>query len=176
MRLSDAGLRRRTTKLIYPGHRPSPYLTEVAAPRSLGPIVRSHHRQSPCAHACHKAPYISTDSTSAMQPAAKEHASNLERKVGPVHGLTIATTIAKGAKTAASAKPWERATPNQSPIKIAKKKVATALVVPIRYLMTSLTMRLSDAGLRRRQTKLIYPDHRPLFSSPNTRPRDRSNC
>ena len=24
-----------------------------------------------------------------------------------------------------------------------------------------LTMRLSDAGLRRSQTKLIYPDHRP---------------
>jgi hypothetical protein len=36
-------------------------------------------------------------------------------------------------------------------------------------------MRLSDAGLRRRQTNLIYPDHR-LPPWPNeTRPRDRSN-
>jgi hypothetical protein len=38
-----------------------------------------------------------------------------------------------------------------------------------------LTMRLSDAGLRRRPTKLIYPNHRPLLGSPKTRPRDRSN-
>jgi hypothetical protein len=37
------------------------------------------------------------------------------------------------------------------------------------------TMRLSDAGLRRRKTKLICPDHRPLLGSPKTRPRDRSN-
>jgi hypothetical protein len=41
MSLSDAGLRRRQTKLIYPDHRPSAWLTEDAAPRSLEPIVRS---------------------------------------------------------------------------------------------------------------------------------------
>jgi hypothetical protein len=41
MRLSDARLRRRQTKLIYPNHRPSPWLTEDATPRSLEPIVRS---------------------------------------------------------------------------------------------------------------------------------------
>jgi uncharacterized DUF497 family protein len=41
MRLSDARLRRRPTKLIYPDHRPTPWFTEDAAPRSLGPIVRS---------------------------------------------------------------------------------------------------------------------------------------
>jgi hypothetical protein len=40
MRLSDAGLRLRQTKLIYPDHRPSPWLTEASAPRSLQPIVR----------------------------------------------------------------------------------------------------------------------------------------
>jgi len=28
MKLSDAGLRRRATKLIYPDHRPTPWLTE----------------------------------------------------------------------------------------------------------------------------------------------------
>ena len=38
-----------------------------------------------------------------------------------------------------------------------------------------LTMRLSDAGLRQHQTKLIYPDHR-LTPCPNeAAPRDRSN-
>ncbi len=42
MRLRDAGLRRRTTKLIDPDHRPSPWLTEDAAPRSLEPIVRPY--------------------------------------------------------------------------------------------------------------------------------------
>jgi uncharacterized protein len=41
MRLSDAGLRRRQTKLIYPNHRLPPATTEDAAPRSLQPIVRS---------------------------------------------------------------------------------------------------------------------------------------
>jgi hypothetical protein len=36
-------------------------------------------------------------------------------------------------------------------------------------------MRLSDAGLRRRQTKLIDPDHRPPPSLTEDAPRDRSN-
>jgi hypothetical protein len=40
MRLSDAGLRRHPTKLIYPDHRPTPWLIEDATPRSLEPIVR----------------------------------------------------------------------------------------------------------------------------------------
>jgi hypothetical protein len=43
MRLSDAGLRRRQTKLIYPNHRPSPWSTEDAVPRSLEPLVRRQH-------------------------------------------------------------------------------------------------------------------------------------
>jgi hypothetical protein len=40
---------------------------------------------------------------------------------------------------------------------------------------TDLTMRLSDAGLRQRQTKLIYPNHRipPFLIEDATR--DRSN-
>jgi hypothetical protein len=36
-------------------------------------------------------------------------------------------------------------------------------------------MRLSDAGLRQRQTKLIYPDHRPTPCLTEDVPRDRSN-
>ena len=40
MRLSDAGVRRRQTELIYIDHQPSPWLTEDDAPRSLEPIVR----------------------------------------------------------------------------------------------------------------------------------------
>jgi|SRR5450631_915440 len=46
MRLSDAELRRRPMKLIYPNHRPFPWPTEEVAPRSLQPIVRS--RMPPC--------------------------------------------------------------------------------------------------------------------------------
>src|SRR3984885_12383170 len=38
-----------------------------------------------------------------------------------------------------------------------------------------LTMRLSDAGLRRRNTKLIYPNHRPPPWLTEDAPRDRSN-
>jgi hypothetical protein len=41
MRLSDAGLRRRPTKLIYFNHRPAPWPNEDGTPRSLDPIVRS---------------------------------------------------------------------------------------------------------------------------------------
>ena len=40
MWLSDAGLRRRKTKILYPDHRPSPWFTEGDTPRSLEPIVR----------------------------------------------------------------------------------------------------------------------------------------
>jgi len=43
MRLSDAGLRRPKTKLIYPNHRPPPWPNEDATPRSLEPIVRRPH-------------------------------------------------------------------------------------------------------------------------------------
>ena len=45
MRLSDAGLCHCKTKLIYLNHRPTPWLNEDAAPRSLEPIVRRHLRQ-----------------------------------------------------------------------------------------------------------------------------------
>ena len=38
-----------------------------------------------------------------------------------------------------------------------------------------LTMRLSDAGLRRHPAKLIYFNHRLLLGPPKTRSRDRSN-
>ena len=38
-----------------------------------------------------------------------------------------------------------------------------------------LTMRLSDAGVRCRQTKLIYPDHRPSPWRTEDATRDRSN-
>ena len=34
-------------------------------------------------------------------------------------------------------------------------------VIENRYIKCRLTMRLSDAGLRRRKTKLLYPHHRP---------------
>jgi hypothetical protein len=43
MRLSDAGLRCRQTKLIYPDHRLPPWPNEDAIPRSLEPIVRRPH-------------------------------------------------------------------------------------------------------------------------------------
>ncbi len=44
MRLSDAGLRYRQTKLVYPDHRLLPWPNEDATPRSLEPIVRRHLR------------------------------------------------------------------------------------------------------------------------------------
>jgi len=45
MRLSDAGMRRRQTKLIYSNHRLPPWLAEDATPRSLEPIVRRRANQ-----------------------------------------------------------------------------------------------------------------------------------
>ena len=41
MRLSDAGLRRPKTNLIYPNHRLPPWPNGDAIPRSLEPLVRS---------------------------------------------------------------------------------------------------------------------------------------
>jgi hypothetical protein len=48
----------------------------------------------------------------------------------------------------------------------------------LRYVVhRALTMRLSDAGLRRRPTKLIYPDHRSLLGPPKMRPATaRTDC
>jgi len=42
-------------------------------------------------------------------------------------------------------------------------------------ILGSLTMRLSDVGLRPRQTRLIYPDHRLTPFLPKDATRDRSN-
>ena len=47
MRLSDAGLRLRRTKALYPNHRSPPWLTEHDAPRSLEPIVRGQRHVEP---------------------------------------------------------------------------------------------------------------------------------
>jgi len=44
MRLSDAGLRRRETKMLYPNHLPSPLLTEDATTRSLVRGLRNGKR------------------------------------------------------------------------------------------------------------------------------------
>src|ERR1700683_4345460 len=41
MRLSDAGMRCRPTKLIYPDHPPTPWFSENTTPGSLQPIVGS---------------------------------------------------------------------------------------------------------------------------------------
>ena len=46
MRLSDAGLRQRQTKALYPNHRPHSLAQRRRAPRSLEPIVR-HLRLGP---------------------------------------------------------------------------------------------------------------------------------
>jgi hypothetical protein len=45
MRLSDARLRCRQTKLFYPNHRLPPWLAEDATPRSLEPMVRHHGKK-----------------------------------------------------------------------------------------------------------------------------------
>jgi hypothetical protein len=42
------------------------------------------------------------------------------------------------------------------------KSIANATI------LLRITMRLSDARLRRRQTKLVYPNHRPLLGSSKT--------
>src|SRR5258708_1645932 len=47
MRLSDAGLRHRQTKMLYPNHRLPPWLTEDTTPRSLEPIVRGRTGRRP---------------------------------------------------------------------------------------------------------------------------------
>jgi len=47
MRLSDAQVRRRQTKLIYPNHRLPPWLIEDATPRSLEPMVRGQIVRTP---------------------------------------------------------------------------------------------------------------------------------
>jgi hypothetical protein len=46
MRLSDAGLRRRQTNVLYPNHRLPPWPIEDAAARSLERIVRFHNTAS----------------------------------------------------------------------------------------------------------------------------------
>ena len=52
MRLSDAGLRQRPTELIYPKHRPPPWLSEDAT-RDRSSRLLDGVRRRACYHHCH---------------------------------------------------------------------------------------------------------------------------
>jgi hypothetical protein len=58
---------------------------------------------------------------------------------------------------------------------IYKQVVHAAPEAPCWRNIVHLTMRLSDAGLRQRRAKALYPNHRLLLGSPKLLPRDRSN-
>jgi hypothetical protein len=58
MKLSDAGLRRRQTKLIYPNHRPTPWLTKDATrnrSNQTGARTMRSRIGSLSAYTCHSA-------------------------------------------------------------------------------------------------------------------------
>ena len=64
MRLSDAGLRQRPTKLLYPNHRPAPFLTEATTTRD-----RSNRLLD--ADPCARAPMLLVDARTVRYVDAK---------------------------------------------------------------------------------------------------------
>jgi hypothetical protein len=160
MRLSDAGLHPRQTKALYPNHRLPPWPTENAT------RDRSNRLLGTCAG-----------------PINANHAAGIHRLVTHI----LATSRLKQSTMTGTPSPSEMLIQNKtglstlliwSPLRLVKEPSRRA-VIEFRAEMTAtrrtsiarkvanapasmwcLTMRLSDAGLRRRPTKLIYANHR----------------
>jgi hypothetical protein len=163
MRLSDAGVRCRPTKLIYPNHRFPPWPTEDPAPRSLEPIVRGRRRAT-VKSTYDKPAYTQTPNVMLHRymPLAKASPSHVGLPSGR-HGIRGFNTRNGQIKTAATLnRPMNS---NKTPMAIDNAKIsppsASEAATLRRCVIGPLTMRLSDAGLHQRQTKALDPNHRP---------------
>ena len=198
MRLSDAGLRQRRTKVLYPNHRFPPWLTEDAAPRSLQPIVRSRSD----AHMSVVGPAAAGMSVSRRRQLTIDrdqprvlHEEKQRRRTNVHHPCATNNRIPPPYRPLVSIGPRLRSqsrywhSRSRSDSRRALGQAAVVRDVHIRYrapgakqLFPSpeglargrqqfgsrlarqrsrlLTMRLSDAGLRPRRTKAVYPNHR----------------
>jgi hypothetical protein len=74
MRLNDAGLHQRQPKAVYPDHRPTPWRTEDAAPRSFEPIVRSQVLRTA----------IAQNTTADTSPATRKNGASRSAPCRPV--------------------------------------------------------------------------------------------
>jgi hypothetical protein len=176
MRLSDAGLRRHEAKLIYPNHRPPPWLTEDATRDRSNRLLDGYADVSKYAHYFGRSRAFSArvglnrgalkySAPTAIRtiPTAPEGQTAVPR-VPPLTRLTNPLRIIDAPARIQNA-PNKRFT-----------KMNARPNLPMRFIYR-LTIRLSDAGMRCRQTKLIYPHHRSLLGSPKTRPAiARTDC
>jgi hypothetical protein len=170
-------MRGRQTKLLYPNHRSPPSPAEGAASRSLEPIVRRRLRVTV------KSKYDKLAYTPI--PSAMLHRSMPLREASPAHillpsgrqgrrGLNTRKGQAKMDATFGEPRSSKNAAIGRDNMNIVVPSARDAATLR-RCVIGPLTMRLSDAGLRRRPAKLIYPNHRlpPWFTEDATR--DRSN-
>jgi hypothetical protein len=180
MRLSDAGLHRRQTKALYPNHRLPSLPTEDATRDRSNRLLDEHATfstgdpdrpsQVTCALLLRPAPKLigphprklRISLTPSLLPlCASAPAGHRWRARRPHRHITRALAY-HGVGTC----PRHHQNPNRP------EPVHTKLTPAWTY---RLTMRLSDAGLRQRQTKALYPNHRlpPWPNEDDTR--DRSN-
>jgi hypothetical protein len=162
MRLSDAGLRQRQTKALYLNHRLPPWPIEDVAPRSLEPIVRGRLRVTV------KSKYDTLAYTPI--PSAVLHRSMPLRMASPAHILLPSGRQGRRGLNTRKGHAMMDATFGEprSSMKPAIGRDNMNIVVPSasdaatlrRRVIGPLTTRLSDAGLRQRQTKALYPNHR----------------
>jgi hypothetical protein len=173
MRLSDAGARRRQTKPVYPDHRLPPWPNEDATPRSLEPIV-SCHQHSKRSDRAAKAPPVNRAmrTTREASPPAGQLCDHVEKRIqgkAPYHQPVRSSFR----RVSASHHP-HHVLPGESAARQlpSPKRWLGHLVGPRRATHPGrmcgsaerfpwqLTLRLSDAWVRRYQTKMLYPNHR----------------
>jgi hypothetical protein len=161
MRLSDAGLRQRRTKALYPNHRSPPSPAGDAALRSLEPIVRGRLRVTV------KSKYDKLAYTPI--PSAMLHRYMPLRSASPAHillpsgrqgrrGLNTRKGHAKMDATFGESRSSKNAAIGRDNMNIVVPSASDAATLR-RCVIGPLTMRLSDAGLRGRKTKLLDPNH-----------------
>ena len=177
MRLSDAGLRQRRTKTLYPNHRSPPSPAEDAASRSLEPIVRGRLRITV------KSKYDKLAYTPI--PSAMLHRYRPLREVSPAHillpsgrqgrrGLNTRKGHAKMDATFGEPRSSKNPASGKDNMNIVVPSASDAATLR-RCVIGPLTIRLSDAGLLCRRTNLIYADHRLPPWPTEDAARDRSN-
>ena len=176
MKVERHGGHQRRTKAFYPNHRSLPSSAEDAAARSLEPHVSGRLRIMV------KSKYDKLAYTPI--PSAMLHRSMPLRKASPAQillpsgrqgrrGLNTRKGHAKMDATFGEPKSAKNPAIGRDNMNIIVPSASDAATLR-RCVIGPLTMRLSDARLRRRTTKLIYPNHRLPPWLAEAIPRDRS--
>jgi hypothetical protein len=172
MRLSDAGLRCRQTKLIYHNHRLPRWRIEDAARDRSNRLLDDTHRSCNRAHrSCHSL----TSFAAPLRPCTgrplrsilrqptfpRKRRSRVRPQRRPGMLRRFRATASQNEVVLTGPSKWASSSPTSARIPRPQRQARRRItIIESSPPSCRLTMRLSDAGLHRRQTKALYLHHR----------------